>query len=237
MSGLIINPYLYASGGGGGGLSVSGAWKASGSTSTVSCTVAITSGRLIIAAVSEYLVTTNNATVSDNVGGTTGWVNVGRATDLSSNGIGVSLFYKANAPSGITTITGTKSTGTADFTIIVHEVTGASTSSPFTGGEVATANGVSANGQTGTVTNGTANSIYFAVGADSAPATPATMTINSTGTTGTWALYNSTNSQELDAATAVASVPYLIVSSSAARGHGWAWDTTRRWACVAAAFH
>lgn len=209
--------------------------KGHGSTGSVNASISPTAGNTLIAvaACSGGSV----QTLSDNIGSTTGWTTVGNQNQGGSSRI--RLWYKANIPAGITTVTFADSTGTFN-TLIVHQVSGLS-SSPFTGGEVAnlTSSGATLNPQIGPVTNATANSIYFAcvTTADQA-SDPAQMNINGTGTVGTWNLFNSTNSQELDQNNfTVMSVPNIIVASSAARTHGWAFATAVDSGGLIAAFH
>jgi len=221
--------------GGGGGLAVVGAFKNTSTTTTCAVTVSgISTGDLLVACFSEYNVSTEGSAMTDNLA-SAGWTKVAGTSDGL---VAISIWYLANASSSITTVTGTRSTGATDTCLVVHRVTGASTSTPFTSGERATANGGSANPQTSAVSNATAASIYFAAVGNNSGANPATYTINSTGTTGTWAIYDSTNSQELDgSAHMTINVPYQIVSSTASRGHGWNTSTSQRYAAAVAVFH
>lgn len=157
-----------------------------------------------------------NHIVSDNIDGTTGW-NVIRGADTFTGK--ASMWYKFNIPAGITTITCTGGTSTVDTVGIVHEITGVTA---FTGGESnSSVSSGSNNPQTGTVTNATPVSIYIA-GLANMSTGVTTMTLNGTGTTGVWAYADAVHSlQNAAGVVTCASVPYLIVSSSAARGHGW----------------
>ena len=221
-----------------GSISVTGAAKNSGTTSTLSATISPSSGELLVVFFVEYGTSAIDATVTDNLS-SAGWTKAGSVLNTSSTGIGISCWYLANASASITTVTATRSTGSLDATICVHRVSGCSTSSPFTSGELSTNTGTAVtSGSTGNFTNATANSIFFAGIVNSSGANPATLTINSTGTTGTWDLYNSTNSQELNGTSFMTiSCPNVIVSSSSARGHGWAFEASQRYAAMAVAFH
>lgn len=221
-----------------GSITVTGAAKNSGTTSTLSATISPSAGELLVVFFGEYGTSAIDATVTDNLG-SAGWTKAGSVLNTSTTGIGISCWYLANASASITTVTATRSTGSSDATICVHRVSGCSTSSPFTTGELATNTGTAVtSGSTGNLTNATANSILFAGIINSSGANPATLTINSTGTTGTWNLYNSTNSQELNGtAHMTISCPNIVVSSSSARGHGWAFEASQRYAAMAVAFH
>lgn len=207
-------------------LAVANVWKhiqASGANAT---TVAPTAGSLLFLCVSQASGTSDTAsTVSDNIDGTTGWVKIDTITETTGIGIGLTLYYKKNVPSGITTVTFTPSSGFGYTNVMIHEVTGASTTAPFTTGEKSMTK-VSAGGTsqaTASLTNSVANSIFFACLTSSTGANPATLALNASGTTTTsWALKSSTLSQETNgSANWAASVAFLIVSSSAAQVHTW----------------
>lgn len=146
---------------------------------------------------------------------------------LISNGSNPSVSdnYKANSTSGAEDLTATVAgSASQGVTAVFHEVTGADTSAPFTTGEHAqAAYTATTNPQTANVNNSVADSIFFAAAGNFDSANPATYTVNSTGSSPTgWALKNSTNSQELNAASFwTISAPFLIVTSSANTKHGW----------------
>lgn len=219
-----------AAGGGGGGLAIAHAWKGVTATTPLAVTVSPSAGNLLVVCGSSN--SGDVSSISDNIGGTTGWTKVGSSTQSSFAWI----WYKKNIPGGITSI----SIAAVDFiSATVNEVSGASASAPFTIGESGgnNSNSGTTNPQTPTVNNATAASIYFAVLNNADGANPVTYTINGTGTSGTWSLFSSTQSQELDANDwQPFSNPYMIVSSSASRKHGW---TTSSFAYMTfiAAFH
>jgi hypothetical protein len=207
-------------GGGGGPLVIQHAWKGvSGSANNVAVTVAPAAGNLLVLCAIED--TAGISSVSDNIDGATGWIQV---FDYAPTSTHLGCWYKKNLPAGITTVTVT-ATGGQFITAIFHEVSGASTSAPFTTGEFATKNNNSntTNPQTSALVNATPNSILFALCDDfSSSANPITMTINGTGTSGTYNLFSTSNSQELNAiANDALSVANIIVSSSASQIHGW----------------
>lgn len=220
------------------GIAVNGAAKASALNANASVSITPASSETLVAIACEYGASVNNGTVSDNLS-SAGWTKATSDVETSAGGIGIAIWYLANASPSITTVTFTRSTGTSYNTLIVHRVSGVSTSTPFTSGEAATAKSAGATSlATGTVSNGTANSIYFAGVVTGSGNNPCTLTINSSGTTGTWGLYNSTNSQELNAFDNMPlSVPNIIVSSTAARGHGWAFESSLRCTAAVAVFH
>lgn len=219
-------------GGGGGGLSIVQAVKGkSGAATSVGVTITPTAGNLLVLGVTSD--TTDISTPSDNIGGTSGWTNIDVAVQGSNH---CSIWYKKNVPSGITTVT----LSGPDFIVgMFHEVSGASTTTPFTTGEkVHNSSGSGTNPQCGPVTNGTPASIYFAVMTDGDSGGAVTMNINGTGTTGTWNLFSSTNSQELDANNnQPGSMPNILVASSTARSHGWTIGASVGAAMVMACFH
>lgn len=193
----------------------------SGTTVTVS--ISPTAGNMLVVGAMTYSFSASLVlSCSDNIGGGTGWVSVTQQT-FNAGGGNTALFYKPNVPSGITTITLTQTNPTAQVEAIVHEVSGASPTTPFTTGEDNSGASTSGtNPQTGSATNATPASILFAFMTTDASVNPANLTINGTGTVGTWNLFDSTNSQELNAATNwPMSMPNQVVSSSAAQAHGW----------------
>ena len=220
MSGLIINPYFFASGGGGGGTpTLANAWKNVGNGgSSLSVTVSPSAGSCLALGVAEYQSTADNTSISDNIDGTTGWTKVVRAV----NGDGsVVLWYKKNIPSGITSVVLTRSTGASYYNCHIHEITGASTSSPFTSGESSTATGSGTSANTGTVTTATANSIMVAI---TTPyddgGNPSTLTLNAAGTSGaTWSHYNSASKEDNGSVNLVSSNPTAFVSTTGERIH------------------
>lgn len=220
------------------GIAVNGAAKASALNANASVSITPASGEMLVAISCEYGASVNNGTVSDDLS-SAGWTKVTSDVETTAGGIGIAIWYLANASPSITTVTFTRSTGTSYNTLIVHRVSGVSTSTPFTSGEASTGKNAGATSlATGNVSNGTANSIYFAGVVTGSGNNPCTLTINSTGTTGTWNLYNSTNSQELNAFDNMPlSVPNLIVSSTASRGHGWAFESSLRCTAAVAVFH
>ncbi len=220
------------------GISVNGAAKASAFNANPTATITPASSECLIVWTSEYGASGSlNGTVTDDLG-SAGWTQAVSVANTSAGTIGLMCWYLPNASPSITTVTFNRSTGSSYATLCVHRVSGLSTSTPFTGGELNSSTGTAAAAQSGTVSNGTANSIYFAGVVNGSGNDPCTLTINSTGTTGTWSLYNSTNSQELSSFSNMnISCPNLIVASSSARGHGWAFEGSLRYACAVAVFH
>lgn len=221
---------------GGGGIAVNAAAKASAVATSAAISLSPATGSACVVTLSTYLGDSANHAVTDNISGATGWVNIFRSA--ASGGMRCSMFVKYSMSAGVTTITADGGALTVALTGIAHEVTGITA---FTGGETANATFSSTvNPQTGTVTNATAASIYFAVMGNDSGANPATATVNSTGSSGgTWALFNSTNSQELNGSSnIVASVAYLIVATGAGRVHGWTIESSSLQGVIgAAAFH
>ena len=238
MSGLIINPYAYPSGGGGGGSpTLANCWKNVGNSgSTLNVTVAPTSGSCLVAAVAEYQSTTNNTALADNIGSTTGWTKVIRAANSDGS---VVLWYKANVPSGITTVTLSCSTGASYYNCHVIEISGANTSTPFTTGESSSATGASSTANTGTVTTATANSILVGITTPwDEGGNPATLTLNASGTSGgTWSHYNSAAKEDNGAANLVSSAPTASVSATGAKIHYWTFSGSRTWVGAMIAIH
>ncbi|HTA29813.1 MAG TPA: hypothetical protein VK731_04980 [Candidatus Cybelea sp.] len=224
------------------GLSVANGWINASSTSAnnVAVTVAPTAGHLLVVGVASD--TAVASSISDNIGSTTGWTSIGN--NHTTGGSYASMWYKKNIPSGMTTITVT-ATGGGFVDACVMEVSGASTTTPFTSGEFATyTSGATstANPQVGPVDNATANSIFFALLTDADGSNPTTMNINGTGTVGTWNLKSIAAgygglSQELNCSLyQPLSMTYIIVSSSANHTHGWT-TTSSPAAAVIADFH
>lgn len=217
------------------------AWKKITSSGTSNTTVNPTSGNFLFVAVNQIGASDSNSTCADNIDGTTGWVKIGSVTNTNGIPLGIVLFYKKNIPSGVTTITFTPTTGAGYTGVFVHEISGLSASQPYETGEVVfDMDSIGAtNAQTSSLTNSFADSIFFAIVADSTGANPATFTLNQTGTTGgTWALKSSTNSQETNgSANWAANVAYLIVSSSASTKHGWTIDGGQNVSKAIVCFH
>lgn len=216
-------------------LAIANAWKGGANGTSKAITVSPTAGNLLVVFVAGYQGTNANHAVTDNIGSGT-WTKV-NGGDATTNMTG-SFWYQKNIPSGITTVTVNSGSGSLVTQGCVHEVSGASTSAPFTGGESNVgATGSTLNPQTGSATNATASSIFFAGLSQGNGGNPVTMTINSTGTVGTWNQY-SASSYDLDGNTYFAfSVTNIVVSSSTAEVHGWAINTTNQQICLIAAFH
>lgn len=223
--------------GGGGTPTLANAWKNVGNGgSSLSVTVSPTAGSCLAVAVAEYQSTADNTAISDNIGSTTGWTKVVRAVTGDGS---VVLWYKANIPSGITTVTLTRSTGATYYNCHVHEITGANTSTPFTSGESSTATGSGTSANTGTVTTATANSIMIAITTPyDEGGNPATLTLNAAGTSGaTWSHYNSASKEDNGAANLVSSAPTASVTTTGSRIHYWTFSGSRSWASAMMAIH
>ena len=222
------------------GLAVENVWKGTDDVSSpLNVTVAPSVGNLLVVAIFSRN-DGGSHTVSDNIDGTTGWVN---AVEYGCYGThNAAIWYKANIPSGITDIAITcNDVGGYGTGAVIHEVSGASTSTPFTGGEATSWNDggtKTTNPQTVTKENATADSIYFALVGLVAESATYTNSINGTGSVGTWISYSSDSyytgwdgsaGQDMN-------VVYQIVSTSASRIHGWSTD---QWYSVAllAIFH
>lgn len=216
--------------GAGGGPTIINAWKGGAAATSVAITVSPTAGNTLAVLVGGYSGAVANLTVTDNIDGSTGWTaNVVRSPDTST--CKATLFMKSNMPAGVTSITCTSGAGSSRTYGIAHELTGALT---FTGGESnSSASGGTNNPQTGTATNATASSIYFAGLIQDATV----QTINSTGTTGTWNLYSTNSEDTVGSPNLCASMPNIVVSSGAARGHGWTLSGFPNSACVVFILH
>lgn len=206
------------------------AWKNGAAATSVAVTVAPTTGNALVVFVGGYSGAVANLSVSDNIDGTTGWTaNLIRSPDTST--AKAAMFTKFNIPAGVVTVTCTSGAGASRAYGIVHELTGVTA---FTPGESnGSASGGTNNPQTGTATNATASSIYFAGMAQDLT----TQTINGTGTTGTWNLYSANSSDNVGSPNLSASVPNIVVSSGAARGHGWTLSGFPNSACVVMVVH
>jgi len=218
-------------------LAIANCWKARASSgSGVTVTVAPTSGNLLVVCVGEYGSTADDSSISDDIDGSTGWTKVVRVARTNYSCV---VWYKKNIPSGITAVTFTKSTSSSYYTAIVHEVSGASTSSPFTTGESSSNNGTSTTNPTsGSATTATSNSILFACVSNADPSATSLYTANGTGSTPSsgWAYFNS-NSYEVNAVSwEPIAVPSVIVSSTGTYAHGWT-TNNYQFAAAIAAFH
>lgn len=199
-------------------ISVANAWKNPSTAQSSAVTVAPSAGNALVVFVGGWNVAAASISVSDNIGGTSGWA-LAAGSNIASAAVGA-FFYKTNIPAGITTVTVNLGAGGTYCSPIIHEVVGANV---FTAGEAASGTQTgTTNPQTSQITNGTANSIYFAGFTNDEPANPGTAGINGTGTDGTWNLFSTTNSRELNGVSfAIEAVPNIIVSTSAPRRHGW----------------
>lgn len=215
-------------------LVIANAWKHATAGTSDANPVSPSAGSLLVLVGYTYGgVGASALTITDNIG--SGVWSVVTTKDVAT-GLHIGMWYQKNCPAGITTIT--VSNGATEVQSIIHEVTGASASAPFTAGEFSTpGTGTSTNPQTGTVTYATNNTILFAAMTNLDSGNPATATVNSTGSTGgTWSLF-STNSRELNGGgIGVLSVPSLIVAASGSAVHGWA-TSNFQWATISAAFH
>lgn len=203
-----------------------------GSAFTNQVAISPAAGNLLVAA---YVVNQTGADVTnvqDNVDGFTGWQ---KCVSTNYPNVAVGIWYLKNCPAGITSVT-LWTSGGHDVINIIHEVSGCSTTSPFTIGEVGDSIGTSVNPLTGAVSS-TPKSICFAAMTGDAPDSPATMGINGASTVGAWNLTSSSNSQETDGADfQILSVPNIIVSSPASQAHGWTGENVA-WGAVMAIFH
>lgn len=199
-------------------------WKAVGGSGLAPLTVAPTTGHTLVAVIWTYpvLALPGSTTCTDNLGGTWTKVLTIPATLAGTSG---TVWVRFGIPSGITSVNPVVDSNTISSVIITHDIANVTA---LTGGETSSIayNINTTNPQTGSVTNATANSIFLAFLADDLPSGTAVMTVNSTGSTPAgWALADVTHSQELDANTTIpCSVPYKIVTTSAASKHGWATD-------------
>jgi hypothetical protein len=227
----------------GGTLSVVQAKKGESSfqTSTATFGAASTAANLLVAAVFSYggSSTHANHAVTDDHSST--WVKITGVDNTNIPEGHVSMWYLKNCAAGISAIQGDGGANGTYCIIIVHEVSGASTTAPFTSGEssaLATPS-ATANPQTTAVTIATANSILFAALAENNLNNPETMTVNSTGSSGgTWALKSSTESQEQNgSAFYPLSVPFVITTGTGSFKHGWTLGGSTHSAMVQAAFH
>jgi hypothetical protein len=205
--------------------------KGTGSgSSSCSVTVSPTAGNALIVWLTSTGGNSANYTVSDNIDGTTGWNKITFTTTK------VACFWKTSIPSGITTLTCNAGSGATYATAVSHEVSGL-VSTPFTTGEnLGTNSTQTANPVTSSLTNATADSIFFAALSNASGSNPATSTILSTGTVGTW--IEATNGANRNGSTStVLSTVYQIVSTSSARAHGWTTEELSNQAKCIVAFH
>lgn len=220
-------------------LVVENAWQGKAIATSAAITVSPTAGNLLVVAVFAYGGVVSAHTVSDNIDSTTGWTLVAGQDAGLGNPVNCSLWYKKNCPAGITAITTSGGVSSVLNLGIAHEVSGASTSAPFTAGQFATVQDVAAatTHTSGNVSNATPASVIFAICTNSVFTNPATMTINTApNTVGTYNLKNSA-AQNLDTSIyMVASMPNQIVAATATQTHEW---TTNNAAGVSviAAFH
>lgn len=218
----------------GGSLAIVRAVRGTAVATSATITISPAAANLLVVCVSGYNGSTANHAMSDNIGGATGWVKVGGVAAASGDPTCVSMWYKQNIPAGITSLTCTGGTSTLITIGIAHEVSGASTSAAFTGGEVQTnAQTATTTPTSGTVNNGTANSIFFAALTNKDGTNPAKMDCTGTG----FSVYDVNNSEYLNGASLFAvTVPSGIFSSSASRACTWSTNNFAT-ATVIAAFH
>lgn len=222
---------------GSGSPTLANVWKNVGNGgSSLNVTVSPSAGSCLAVGIAEYQSSADNTSISDNIDGTTGWTKVIRAV----NGDGsVVLWYKKNIPSGITTVTLTRSTGASYYNCHVHEITGANTSTPFTSGESSTATGSSSSANSGTVTTATANSILVAITTPyDEGVNPATLTLNAAGTSGgTWSHFGTAAKEDNGAVNLVSSNPTASTASTGAKIHYWTFSGSRSWSSAMIAIH
>lgn len=202
---------------------IANAWKGTtASASSVAITVSPTAGNLCVVGMSNYLPTDDQANhaVTDNIDGATGWVKLGGVDRTGCDGGHHSFWYKKNMPSGVTTITCAAGVTTSFLIGFVQEVSGVSTSAPFTIGEYGTTSTSGATSvDSATITNATAASIFVAyVGQQDLGNNPSTLTPN-----GSFTYFNSTTCRELNGTTyfVVASMPKFAASTSSATTCNW----------------
>lgn len=220
----------------GGTPAVANVWKNVGNGgSSLAVTVAPTAGSCLVAAVAEYDSSANDTALADDIGSTTGWTKIARTVTGSFS---IVFWYKANIPSGITTVTLTRSTGASYYNAHVYEITGASTSTPFTTGENSSTTGAGSSANTGTVTTATANSVLIALVTTDGGGNPETLTLNAAGTSGgTWAYFNTASKEDNGAVNLISASPSLTVTSTAARIHYWTFSGSRAWVGGMIAIH
>lgn len=220
----------------GGGIAVANAWKNAIVDTTVNVTVAPTATNFLCATLTCFGGAHANHAVSDNIGGTTGWVKVVGLADAGSGEY--SLWYKPNVPAGITTVTTNGGAATVSVIGIVQEASGVTT---FTGGEVVSGTTSAQSAYSpGNVNNATADSVLFGLyGTEDIGSNPATITLNSGGTTGTWSYVNN-DCRELDGVSfiMVASMPAIVVAATGNKTHVWGGlNNTGHNTAIIAAFH
>lgn len=205
-------------------LSVVGTGKVlSGSSSPAALTYSPTAGNLLVVFVDADESSAQH-TVTDNISGSIGWVKALAVDSSVSIWVNLSIWYKANCPAGITSISVGGGSGSAYVQGVVQEVSGADPSAPFTTGESGTTTDIVTVSTipSAQITTATANSIIFAATVTTGAGTVA-FTLNQTGTDGTYALANATNCQETDGANwEPNSFPNQSVSSTGNQKHVWA---------------
>lgn len=207
-------------------------WLGTTSGAAAAITVTGTTGRVMVVGMTSNGVSHTTHAVTDNVDGATGWTKV---TGVDSGTTNASSIWYKTTTSSLSTVTCT-ATGGAFVVGVCQEVSGLS-ASPFTGGESGTTSNVTpniTNPQTATVTNATANSLFFAVFGSNGSGSG--LTINSTGTVGTWNYFNA-NCKNLNASFEIISMPNILVSTGTAEAHGWTIASTGNLTTVIAAFH
>jgi hypothetical protein len=191
---------------------------------------AVTAGDTLFVMVGYTGGGTNTPSVQDNIGGATGWTEIGTVL-----GVGV-LFYKANCPSGITSVTGYSTVGGASTMVIAYELAGCG-SAPYTGDYSGTyLTPGSGTFGTNSLTNSVSNSIFFACfcSNDGMSSTPS---INASGSVGTWALYNSSSSVCLNSSYPTASIVNISPTGSVAEAHYWTGSSYGYCDVLIVAFH
>lgn len=181
-------------------------------------------GSLLVTYITSYNGTGASSTASDDINGS-------HTTVVSNDrsGIQSAIAYKANVPASATTLTVNGGSGGSGIVGLCYEVSGASTTSPFTSGEVNNATGAATTAPTtGTVTNSVAASIFFA-GIDNEDAdNPVNLTKDANFT-------RHASASELDGASYPdAAFDYWIVATSSARGCTWTTDSEAYTVVIAA---
>lgn len=168
--------------------------------------------------------------ISDNLGST--WTNIVFAGGTGGTSHG-SLWILPNAPAGIVTIDFNTASG-ADTFIVLQEILGASTTTPFTTGESNAATGGTANPVIGPITHATPNSLMVGALCQNGN----TQTINGPGSTGTWTLFDPVYSQNTNNSQEIGSVPTTVAASAGTLDFSCGWNTdAAAWAAVIVAIH
>lgn len=223
---MLLNSYPAPAGGGGGNpVFVTDAKGESGSVGTAVAALTPTAGNALIVRISTFGGTQANHSVTDNLSGTYTKV-IGQ--DNTGSTAQVSIWYRMGIPAGVLTVTAGDS-GAAAVTFFVGEVSGISTFTALEDSSFANVTAPTSSPQspnTGTLTNGTAKSIFFTILTNSIGSGTVTMTINAAGTVGVWVLNDGVtvnNSQETNANLFLtASSPHIVVAASTAEVHVWA---------------